>query len=259
MQSLISSLQQNQTTLLIDADLYVYRTLAASEEEICWDEQRDLWSLNSDLKQAKENFKLQLEAFCETFKTASFILCFTGLNNFRKTFHPEYKIARQKTRKPIGYSSFVNWCQDHYSFAQVDTLEADDVMGILATCSKGKTIIISDDKDMKTIPCTLYRPSTGETLKINRQEADRNFYKQSLIGDPTDGYKGCPKVGEVTATKLLAGRPDWSVVEHQYSKQGLSKQDALTQARCARILRYSDYDFKKKQVILWEPNHARNN
>jgi DNA polymerase-1 len=36
-------------------------------------------------------------------------------------------------------------------------------------------------------------------------------------------------------------------------KHGLSEEYMLRQARLARILRASDYDFKRKEPILWLP------
>ena len=36
-------------------------------------------------------------------------------------------------------------------------------------------------------------------------------------------------------------------------KKGLSEEEALIQARVARILRASDYDFKARQPIPWKP------
>ena len=38
-----------------------------------------------------------------------------------------------------------------------------------------------------------------------------------------------------------------------FEKKGLTEDDALLQARVARILRASDYDFKKKEPIMWTP------
>ena len=45
----------------------------------------------------------------------------------------------------------------------------------------------------------------------------------------------------------------WAVVLAAYEKAGLTEADALAQARVARILRASDYDFKQKKVKLWNP------
>jgi DNA polymerase-1 len=117
----------------------------------------------------------------------------------------------------------------------------------------GKAIIVSDDKDLKTIPGKLYRPTADERLDITEAEADKHFYMQTLTGDSTDGYPGCPTIGQKRAEGLLGQRPAWSVVEQAFIKQGLTKADALLQARMARILRWSDWDTKKNEVKLWEP------
>lgn len=233
---------------LVDGDLYLYRTLAATEDETDWGD--DVWSLTSDLKVAKENFNNTIKQYVEECGADWFTLCFSDKENFRKKLHPEYKSARRKIRKPIGYAYMMDWCRDNYRTCTLPSLEADDVMGIK---SAEMTIIISDDKDMKTIPTRVYRPSTGETLNISRQEADKNFLTQALTGDSTDGYKGLSGVGIKKAEAILGMRPHWGAVEDAYVKAGYTKQEALTQARLARILRAEDWDDKKQKVKLWKP------
>ncbi len=85
---------------------------------------------------------------------------------------------------------------------------------------------------------------------------------QTLTGDSTDGYKGCPKVGPVAAARLLEplmGEPAgmWIAVLLSFKKAGLTEADALVQARVARILRHTDYDFTNKLPILWTPPEIR--
>ena len=241
--------------LLVDADLYLYRATAATEQEICWDEDdgSNIWSLDTDLKLAKEMFFDQMETFKETLHDDRVILCLTSKKNFRRDVDPRYKNNRVKIRKPLGYLAMVDWAKHHFSTVSLDGLEADDVMGILATKpeNKDKAIIVSDDKDMKTIPAKIYRPMAGERLDITEAEADRFFLTQCLTGDPTDGYQGLKGFGPKTAEKLLGSRPDWSIVEKAYIKAGFTKQDALTQARLARILRWCDWDYENKKPILF--------
>ena len=79
---------------------------------------------------------------------------------------------------------------------------------------------------------------------------------QTLTGDPTDGYKGCPTIGAKRAEAILGSRPAWSLVEAAFIKQGLTREDALLQARMARILRWSDWDQEKREPILWEPSRG---
>jgi DNA polymerase-1 len=45
----------------------------------------------------------------------------------------------------------------------------------------------------------------------------------------------------------------WDVVLHQFARAGLTAEDALLQARLARILHNDDYDHAKKEPILWTP------
>ena len=61
------SLDKSQSkTLLIDADLYLYRAAVGAEEEIDWGD--DIWSLSTDLKVAKESFENQLTMFESSWK-----------------------------------------------------------------------------------------------------------------------------------------------------------------------------------------------
>jgi len=142
---------------------------------------------------------------------------------------------------------------EEYDSIMVDCLEADDVMGIMASIPNTEAIIVSDDKDMKTIPCRLYRPNDNDRLVISDMEANKNFFIQALMGDMTDGYGGCPKVGIKTAEKILGNHPTWDAVVKQYQKENLTADYALTQARMARILRCTDWDNEKGEVILWKP------
>ena len=249
-------MQKNTLKILIDADIYAYRSCSAAEEETDWG--NDIWSLSTDLKIAKDIFAHEIDKCIETLGSSDVLLCFTSGTNFRKTINHTYKSGRKKTRKPVGYVALIDWCKEQYDTFSKPGLEADDCLGILATNpdNVGKCIIVSDDKDLKTIPGKLYRPTQDERLEVSEKDADKWFYTQCLTGDSTDGYPGCPGIGTVKADKLLAGRPAWSVVEQAFIKAGKTKDDALMQARMARILRHTDWDGDKQQPILWSPAAA---
>jgi len=242
-----------ENKLLIDADLYLFRSVAAAEEETDWGD--DIWSLWSDLKEAKIIFKNTIEGICNKLNSKDLVLCISDKENFRKKIDPTYKSNRKKTRKPLGYVALQDWAKDNYPYFSKPTLEADDCMGIMATMptNKDKCIIVSDDKDMKTIPSKLYRPLSEERIDVTEQEANRFFLTQVLTGDPVDGYLGLKGVGIKTAEKILGNKPDWSLVERAYIKAGLTRNDAIKQAQMARILRWSDWDKKKDKPILWRP------
>lgn len=131
------------------------------------------------------------------------------------------------------------------------TLEGDDVLGILATSSKivkGEKVIVTIDKDLKTIPGLHYNTNKPElgVYTITEEEADYWHLFQTLTGDPSDGYSGCPGIGPKKAQELLAESPSWETVERAFEKVGLGKAQAKVQAQMARILRAQDWNFKMR-------------
>ena len=241
-------------TLLIDADITAYQATASAEMEYEWAD--DIWTLYSDLKQAKEHFDYLVYKLVEDTDIHDYKLCFSDSANFRKTLYSDYK-GNRKGRKPIGYNELKRWAMEHHPSFSKPTLEADDSLGILATKYPGKIVIATMDKDLLTIPGLVYKikpDGSASMIKVTPEEADYNFLLQTLTGDTTDNYKGCPGVGPKRAEELFKKHGAvWKTVEDAYLKAGLTKEDALLNARIARILRDVDYDFNKEEVILWTP------
>ena len=88
---------------------------------------------------------------------------------------------------------------------------------------------------------------------MDNSAADRFHLYQTLVGDQTDNYKGCPGVGPVKAETALGANPTWASVVGCYEKAGLTEEDALVQARVARILRHGEYNKMTCEVKLWTP------
>ena len=148
-----------------------------------------------------------------------------------------------------------------YKSKMLPTLEGDDVLGIEQTSRrKGRqTVVLSSDKDLRTVP-GLYvdmKDPELELQQITELEADRWWMTQALTGDRTDGYKGCPGIGLKTAVSLLEDAESletlWVRVLAAYASKGLTLEDAVQQARVARILRRGDYVAKTERVRLWSP------
>lgn len=252
------------TKLLIDADEYLFNACVVTEVDIRWDDYNHVLQANE--AEAWDNFSGAIDRLAQKFNTQDITLCFSGTYstpNFRLAVDPSYKASRQDKRKPLCYASLREEAEGTYDTQSFPGLEADDVMGILATKPKARgakaapdCIIVSQDKDLKTIPCRVW---TGEKmLNVTPEEAARFHMFQTLTGDPVDGFKGCPGVGKVTAEKVLAAAaennvPMWAAVVAQYEAKGLTETDALVQARLARILRWQDWDRKSKRPILWAP------
>lgn len=255
---------QESLKLLFDADMLVFETCSSCEREINWE--GDQWVLYSDAAEVKTIIDDRVQAIANKVLDRTkhigpyeIIMCFTDDVNFRKSLLPTYKANRIGKRKPLAYHAVKQWVKDNYNTYQRPGLEADDCMGILATL-KSNTVVISGDKDFKCVPGRFFNYRKNEMFEISEEEADYWHMYQTLIGDTADNYAGCPGMGPISADKLLKAIPEpsllWPAVVKAYRKKGLTEADALLQARVARILRKSDYDLKKKEVILWEPQRT---
>ena len=109
---------------------------------------------------------------------------------------------------------------------------------------------------MRQIPGPLW-DMTNDVEEITKEDGDRWHLIQALAGDATDGYAGCPGIGVKRASDILTKNKHatpWEAVCKAYEDKGLSGDDALLNARLAKILQHKDYDYDKQQPILWSPD-----
>jgi 5'-3' exonuclease len=246
-----------QPVLLIDGDYYCLRCCAATERDVKFDEDNHI--LASNEVEAWDTLSSSIWGIANHFGTKDFIMCLGEGPYFRHSLYPEYKKGR--SRKPLAFSDVRARMKAEWRCVEIKGLEADDVMGILATKPGDReSIIVARDKDMKGVPAKVW--DGLKFTNVTEEEADYFHMYQTLTGDITDGYKGCPGMGPVGATKLLTFATDipkpgskyvWDQVVNAYMAKGLTEDDALLQARLARILRWRDWDSKKKEPILWTP------
>ena len=239
--------------------------------------------VSADFEDAKDYCRETIDGWVDRLEADDVIVCLSDdIINFRKKLNPTYKANRASSDRPVYLYECKDWLAASYQSIGYPTLEADDVMGILASepCSDER-IMVAEDKDMLTIPGKLFRPHRTEQgiLTITEAEADWFHMYQTLAGDATDFYPGCPGVGSKTAEELLNSMQKvvpvyreitrgknkgsvkttwnkaeassfWEIVLSLYHKAGLSEADAILQARMARILRHCDYDGRP---LLWKP------
>jgi len=257
-------------TLLLDADILVFQVSAVHETAIEW--HQDFWTLHGDARLAKAALDDNVDQLMDELQADNIVMALSATDrssNWRFAILPTYKHNRTG-RKPLVYPALVQHILDEYVSLERPTLEGDDILGIMSTMGAkpfemvtgvkpGDRVVVSLDKDLKTIP-GLYQRRRGEEIReITEAEADWWHIYQTLTGDTTDGYKGCPGVGPVKAKRLLpeVGAPMeelWDAVLTAYHSAGLGEAAALQQAQVARICRVSDYNFKSKRVIPWTPN-----
>tara|TARA_Y100001973_G_scaffold77424_1_gene113283 strand:- start:6549 stop:7286 length:738 start_codon:yes stop_codon:yes gene_type:complete len=236
--------------LLIDADFIVYKCCAASEDEIDFGD--DVIIVTSKFSEAYACVKRELKKVEREYGSFDeMILFFSSPYNFRKKIKADYKGHRNR-KKPCGYKRVIEKLKTEYRVIVMDSLEADDALGIFATRHPGN-IIVSPDKDMKQIPGQLY--NFDESFTITKSAGAKWHLIQAAAGDNTDGYSGVPGIGVKRATALFEEHGySYKTLVKMFTDKDLSEECALQNARLAKILTWDDYDQDKQQPILWNPS-----
>ena len=235
---------------LIDGDMVAFRAAFLAENEIMWND--EYWTLHSEPSKMQSEAIRHIEELMDEANCDSVELAFSSKSNFRRDINPLYKSNRKNKRKPLGLSSLIKWMSHEWSSHTIDQLEADDVIGIMASKPNNPYVAVSGDKDFKTIPCKFYDFTRKQFHEITKDEADFAHLCQTLAGDPTDGYSGLKGFGMVTATKYLDKHgATWDTVVDAFTSKGSTESEALLNARMAYILRHGDYNEKTKKIKLW--------
>jgi len=247
---------KKKRVLVIDGDILAYQIATNNEVETNWGD--GLWTLHSDENSCKQQFDAVIDDLGSNLSADDYLVALTDKNNFRKDILPTYKSNRNAKRKPLVLKAMRQHIMDNHNGVMWDNLEADDVMGIMATePTQEERVLVSIDKDMRTIPCILSNDGST-TTEIPQRIADYNFMLQVLTGDKVDGYDGIDGVGIKTAEKLIKKYTNvplldlWKIVKGIYKDKGYSEKEALQQARVAHILRHGEYNKKTGKVTLWQ-------
>jgi len=276
------------TTLLIDADIVAFQFASANQEDFDWGDGVASRTVE-ELTEVAPQIDAKFSEWKSRWKADDIIVCLSCPHeeNFRLSILPTYKGHRDYSNRPVLLKPIKDYFAANYRTYSRPTLEADDVMGILSTHPKlvpGRKVIVSEDKDMQSIPGWLWNPAKDRKPRmISKEGAERYHLYQTLIGDAADNYKGCPGVGPEAAQDILDNNIGKVPYEHEYKRgpkkgttetryekipmqtrwaaivswfesHGLTHEDALVQARVARICRAEDYDFGNKRVKEWNPN-----
>jgi DNA polymerase-1 len=250
-------------TMLLDAEIEMYKVTTKCEVPLEWE--NDQWTLHSDAKQAFQMFDQAVVEIGKKINASQVIIALSdpGGKTFRHDIYSPYKASRKPTRKPLAYWPLRDYIVDHYDVRTLPKLEADDVLGILATNGEFENpIIVTEDKDLKTVAGRTYNPRKEQYVTTVKKWAHFNHMAQTLAGDPVDGYPGIKGIGMVTAAKILSSLPLrqwWPAVLERYIHAGHTAKAALVQAQCALILSARDWDAEKQQRIPWNPKNRNRN
>lgn len=250
--------------MLLDADLLAYVAASANQRSYDWNGDGNR-SVAADERQAQRQAAEEIERLAERLKADEVVVCLSDdFTSFRKDrVDPTYKEFRNGVDRPVHLYDLKEWMADTYTTERWTAVEADDVMGVIATdpARTDERIIVSADKDMMTVPAKLYRPQVQKGNKpaifdISPLEAMRFHFWQTIVGDSTDGFGGARGVGPKSpyARDVLEADSEeegWDIVLQAYALIGQTEDDALRQARLARILQFPDWDGRSPR--LWLP------
>ncbi len=142
----------------------------------------------------------------------------TPVKTFRHDIFPEYKANRQKTPEDLIaqieplHQAIINL---GLPLIAVDGVEADDVIGTLATEAEKKsikTLIATGDKDMaQLVTDNIHLIDTMKDIRMGPEEVlekfgilpERFIDYLTLAGDTSDNIPGVQKVGPKTAIKWI--------------------------------------------------------
>lgn len=254
-----------KTTIYVDGDVLMYESAFAGQTTISFGEEE---IVRCDVPRVLHNFDQRIKTLQRATNASYTIVALSSPTRryFRHDLADSYKATRVKTAKPLGLAPLRKHIEENYYTHSIDNLEADDVLGIALTHPVGtikkdsfRKILISTDKDLLQIPGLHLNPSKVDEGLFTVTEREGRWWHmyQTLVGDATDNYPGCPGIGPVKARQilLLGMSPEemWAAVVATFIKKGKTEEDALVQARLARILQYPDFNLFTKEPILWTP------
>lgn len=209
--------------------------------------------------------KKHLYNAAEIAKNLKVSLIFSSRYNFRNKIYDLYKgsrsthLSNNERARVIGKVDKIRATiknLGNHDVVEDYGMEADDV--ISTTCQMfgpENVLIVSTDKDFKTLPCTIFNDHDGANIfqTVGAFTAQRNKFIQCIAGDRVDGYSGIPQISADEVAYLadtympetfLLSEPQFVelvVAVYEYRMGNTIREYALKQMQCAHLLRPADH------------------
>jgi 5'-3' exonuclease len=176
-------------TLLVDADILVYRPCCVFNEDTEHDREMIAKTFENQLD------KMIVEAGCDHYQ-----LMLTTKVNFRDFLVDDYKANRDEVERPVNLAWAKRYAMQELGGVVEVGLEADDLLGIYAD---ENTVIWSLDKDLRQIPGKHLDDETRKVITVTPEgtikdlgkkvyfDGEIGMYYQLLVGDGADNIIGC--------------------------------------------------------------------
>jgi 5'-3' exonuclease len=184
--------------------------VSKNAEKICLIDGDSLLYYDMDkatLEDAKESIDSRVSTILTECNTTKYVGFLTGAGCFRYSVSSTYKSNRKGKPKPIIFYALREYLKQKYGFYEYPKLEADDLVSYYHQANLEGTIICSPDKDvLKQCEGTHFNYQKVEFVTTSAFDANKFLWRQTLMGDSTDGVVGIPGVGEKTADNWLLDR-----------------------------------------------------
>lgn len=166
------------------------------------------------------------------------------LGGSKETFRNQVS-SIYKANRPASPDWYIKWggvikayLRDKWKFQVVSDIEADDAVSMIAWSLQEQSInhiIVGADKDLLQIQGNHYNLRTHTRTYIDTVTADRNLFKQVLLGDVSDNIKGCKGIGKKKASQYIDGLVDrldmakttYQLFENKYDDKGIEYRKSL--------------------------------
>lgn len=151
-----------------------------------------------------------------------------GEDNFRDSIATiiPYKGNRDNSRRPHHFQSLKDYMVKEHDAKYIERAEADDGCSMAQYYYRARgieSIIVSQDKDLRMVPGEYYNLPKDQLGVVEPDDGLKWFYKQILMGDPTDNIPGIYRVGPKAADKIIDPLPAdpsvlWNTVLETYEE-----------------------------------------
>lgn len=246
---------------LIDADSLLYKACCSVEEKVVWNEnevecgmeEEAVVVYTTDLQAIKQYFDDEIQRIVEATETTEAIVVLTDDNNFRYDNPLGYKENRKSIRRPEGLKELRDYVIHKHRTIIIPNLEADDYVVYMKTKYPNEYVLCAIDKDvLYQTEGVHYHYNDDIEIETTREESIYYAYYQCLVGDVSDGYKGCPGIGHVKATRILNECENeqemWEATLKCFESKKLDEEYAINMMRLANMHQYNG-----EEIVLWKP------
>jgi len=236
--------------IAIDADSLLYKACYRVKDEFDF---VDIDEAYAELEFIVYDLERTMMAHIGVFKHYKVKLVFSPSKSFRNIMYPDYKANRPKQRL-MGIKEVKEMALDRMSNAiLVNNIEADDL--VIRLAYDYNYIIAAIDKDvLHASPTMCYNYNKGSWHRPRtKDEIERWYYAQALMGDSTDNIKGAKGIGEIYAWRWVNSfegeLPSWEEFVEKFND---SETDAMLNMRLVRMDQVIILN-NKIRIKLWIP------